>query len=68
MMQSLELRVPGIERSFCCMSCFYNFWESIKIGCVAAGCVASIATDLKLDGVRFCKGANRDLVSKYCAI
>lgn len=32
MMQSFEVRVLGIERSFCCVSCFYNCWESLKGG------------------------------------
>lgn len=69
MMQSFEIRVPGIERSFCCMSCFYNFWDSIKNGCVAVGCGASTTADLKLEGLRVLYGAaNGELLSKCCVI
>lgn len=51
MIQSLEIRVPEIERSFRCISYFYSFWESIRLDASPAGWSISIATDLKRDAL-----------------
>lgn len=68
MIQSLEIRVPEIERSFRCIPYFYSFWEPIRLDASPAGWSISIATDLKRDALTLFVGANGERVTRSCAM